>query len=135
MARYINQLPLTKDPQILTQMIGDYLTREGFVNKTYNGELIWQKGVGIMAAPQFIKFGFARNSVVVEAWLKYAILPGVYLGEQNLKGIFGFALKSILKTRVKSVESIVLYQLVISLKQNNYRGVAQFGREIGRAHV
>lgn len=109
MARYVNQLPLTKEPQILTQMIGNYLTKEGFVNKTYHGELVWQKGIGLAVAPQFIKFDFTENSVIVEAWLKYAILPGVYLGEQNLKGIFGIAVKSILKTRVKSVETIILY--------------------------
>ena len=108
MARYINQLPLTKDPQILTQMIGDYLTREGFVNKTYQGELVWQKGIGLMTAPQFIKFGFTADSVIVEAWMKYAILPGVYLGEMGIKGFFGFAMKAILRTRVKSVETIIL---------------------------
>ncbi|OJU13314.1 MAG: hypothetical protein BGN88_09205 [Clostridiales bacterium 43-6] len=108
MARYVNHFPLNKDPQTLTQMVGDYLTSEGFEYTVFKGETVWKKGKGLLTAPQFVKLGFIGDGVVVEAWLKYALFPGVYVGEMGITGFFGVAMKVILKARVKSIEQIIL---------------------------
>lgn len=60
-----------------------------------------------MAAPTFIKISFFTGIVRVEAWLKFALLPGVYVGEEGLEGALGFAVKGPLKQRVACVTGII----------------------------
>lgn len=101
MARYKNVIPLTIDIDQLRQDIEKYLISEGF-NKIDSS--VWKKGIGMMTAPQFISFYFSGNSIVIEAWLKYAILPGLYFGEMGIDGFFGALPKQLLKGRVLNIE-------------------------------
>lgn len=82
-------------------IINDYLTKEGFRIVDYKGEKVWKKGSGWLTAPQYMGFKFLNGSTIhIEAWIRFALLPGVYLGDLALKGFFGFALKKYLLGRV-----------------------------------
>lgn len=60
-----------------------------------------EKGVGLLTAPQFLKLSVNNDgSYVLEAWIKFAILPGVYVGEMGTKGFVGALPKQLLKERV-----------------------------------
>ncbi len=81
------------------------MAKEGFTLRTYtDGQKVWQKGNGFVTAPQFILVLLAPGKVRVEAWCKFAVLPGVYGDEMNLEGVMGFAVKKLLKTRVTELE-------------------------------
>jgi hypothetical protein len=45
------------------------------------------------------------NQVTVEGWIKFALLPGVFVGEMGVGGFFGFAIKTILKTYIQRLEA------------------------------
>ncbi len=87
-------------PQQVNNIFASYLTSEGFEPKTIDGENIWKKGVGLLTAPQCIKLSYQNNVYILEAWLKFAILPGVYVSEMDLDGFIGCIPKSILKSKV-----------------------------------
>ncbi|MDR1892130.1 MAG: hypothetical protein LBQ48_03870 [Oscillospiraceae bacterium] len=107
MARYTNEIATPVPPLSLAQPISDYLTKEGFTYKEYEGRRVWKKGVGIMTAPQFIEVYYGETSIQLHAYLKYPILPGVYVGEMGITGFFGALPKSLLKQRVSGIEQYI----------------------------
>jgi hypothetical protein len=105
MARYVNDVRTVMGRDDAGRVATDYLTSEGFTYRDERGEMVWRKGTGTATIPQFVKFEPGEGVVHVEAWVSgVALLPGVYGGEQDLTGFWGFALKSALKTRVTELE-------------------------------
>ena len=78
----------------------DFFTKEDFHFKEIKGEGVWQHGTGLLTAPQFVKYTYQDGMLTLEAWLKYAWLPGVYSGEMGLTGFVGALPKSALKAKV-----------------------------------
>ena len=111
MARFTAELPTGKPDDMVRFIADDFLLKEGFQQVTHKNEIVWKKGKGLMVAPQFIKYQTIGGNVHLEAWLKYAILPGVYCGEMGLDGVMGFAVKKVLKDRVDALARL-LYQPV-----------------------
>lgn len=109
MARFVAEMPTGKPDDMVRFIAEDYLNKEGFKQKIYKGEQVWKKGTGMLTAPQFIKFSTYQGNVHLEAWIKQAILPGVYVGEMGLNGAYGFAIKKLLKDRVDALARL-LYQ-------------------------
>jgi hypothetical protein len=88
-------------------IINEYLQAEGLTYIEERGERMWRKGVGWLAAPQFIKAEPAEDgSVRIEAWTAgFAFLPGVYAGEMDpMQGVWGAAPKMALKARIRELE-------------------------------
>jgi hypothetical protein len=108
MPRYVNELAISKSPEESDAIIQRYLSGEGFRLKTRrDGEEYWQKGGGWVSAPQFVNTTVRGNAVKIEAWIKFAWLPGLYSGEMDLTGFFGFAIKSALKRKVTELEKLL----------------------------
>lgn len=95
--------------------ISQYMYNEGFRLVDYKGFKVWKKGVGLVTAPQYFSIQYRENVIYLEAFLRYAILPGVYIGEMGINGFIGAVPKSLLKSRVGTVENYI-----ISLWQNPY---------------
>lgn len=105
MSRYYKKFALPISTAQAKGVIDDFMQRNGFKEYHKNGESCYKKGNGILTGPQFIKILVEETTVTIEAWIKMAILPGVYCGEQDLTGAFGFALKNSLKAKVDYLES------------------------------
>ncbi len=114
MSRYIQSFTSALPEQQVNNCVATYLTSEGFELKAENGEYIWKKGVGMLTAPQYIKLSYQNGVYVIEAWLKFAILPGVYVSEMGLTGFVGCIPKSMLKSRVDSLLSMLQARLIQS---------------------
>ena len=69
---------------------------------------MYKKGMGVATGPSFVKVMAGNERIVVEAWIKFAALPGVYAGETGIDGVLGAIPKSFLKTRVQYVESLIV---------------------------
>ncbi|MBQ8827552.1 MAG: hypothetical protein IJZ90_00220, partial [Clostridia bacterium] len=108
MARYIKDFQISVSQDMLFNKIYSYLMSEGYDYIEYDSESVFKKGKGIVNGPTFIKLSFGANSVRLEAWLKYALLPGVYVGEIGLKGFVGAAAKGPLKLRVAQIENMIM---------------------------
>ena len=103
MSRFVQPFITAFNPQQVMNFINSYMQREGFEYVTKDGESYWKKGVGLLTAPQFIKITPTNNGYVLEAWLKWALFPGVYVGEMGLSGFVGAVPKAILKDRVDAI--------------------------------
>lgn len=128
MARFWIDVPMAKNMNQTFYEIQQFLLGEGFAPRVLNREECWQKGSGILTGPQFIKITQLQNYFRVEAWIKYALLPGVYIGEMGIEGFFGALPKSILKKRVFKILAIINPQqysqyLPNPAPQQNYRYV------------
>lgn len=103
MSRFIQPFTTPYNPQQVMNCFNSYMQREGFEYVTKDGESYWKKGMGLLTAPQYLKLTQTNGGYVLEAWLKFALLPGVYIGEMGLKGFFGAIPKAMLKDRVDSL--------------------------------
>lgn len=97
MARYIRELPIRQDPNGSFTAIHNYLIEDGFEYIEYKGENVFKKGNGWVSAPTFIKISYSATTVRLEAWIKYAILPGVFAGEYGMDGAVGAMAKGTMK--------------------------------------
>lgn len=108
MSRYMNTLSTGRTPDEAQRIINEYLASEGLEYRDERGEMVWRKGSGALASPQFIKTEVSADGVVhIEAWIAgAALLPGVYGGELDpMEGAYGFAVKAALKPRIRELES------------------------------
>ncbi len=90
--------------------IHQYLSSEGYEFRKYEGENLYKKGKGIATGPTFIKVMADGNAVIVEAWVKFAVVPGVYAGEISVDpAVPGMAAipRKQLKKRVDHIETII----------------------------
>lgn len=121
MARYTVQYQFDgRYTDILFNEIKNYLEYEGFQYVEYKGESVFQKGEGWIVAPTFVKVGFNGNLIQLETWLKYPLLPGVFIGEIGLEGFVGAAVKGTMKRAVATIPTIVARYPLIQAPQPNY---------------
>jgi len=117
MARYVKRFPISGiDTTGIANQIGTYMTSEGFNIVNYNGQQVWKKGSGLLTMPQYMAITFTPQEVVVEAFIRYAILPGVYVGEMGIEGAMLAIPKGLLSKRVDAVQKY-LYQLISTAQQ------------------
>lgn len=108
MARYIAQFRFDgRYTDMAFNEIKSFLEFEGFEYTEYKGEYVFQRGQGWLVSPTFVKIGFNGNLMQFETWLKYAILPGVFLGEFGLEGFVGSAVKGKMKKVVATIPAIM----------------------------
>lgn len=90
-------------------VIDQLMTEKGYKKTTYKGESVYKKGKGILTAPSFFKFNNLEeeNKIRIEAWIKYAILPGLYVGESDLDSNFGFVVKKPMRNIVEKLYEIL----------------------------
>lgn len=115
--RYSTYLTINQPDEFVRIIVNDFFEKEGFTLKNYKGEMVWKKGTGMLAAPQFIKVDYQNGTVYLEAWMKYAIIPGVYCGEMGLTGAVACIPKSILKGRVDDLMNLLAQQVSAPVQQ------------------
>lgn len=111
MARYTNSIVLNKPEDFVNYIINDFMNKEGFKPTVCEGENVWKLGHGFLTSPQFIKTSYVNGTITLEAWLKFAWLPGVYSGEMGLDGFFGGLVKASLKEKVNNLISLLCQPL------------------------
>ena len=86
---------------------GKFMYRENFEFVQKNGEQYWKKGVGLLTAPQFLKLSVNNDgSYVLEAWIKFAILPGlslIHISEPTRQAEISYAVFCLKKKKKKVV--------------------------------
>lgn len=107
MARFSTELQPATSAEQAVEDAKKYLTGEGFKAVQKGGENVWKKGMGLMLGPQFLRVEPSGDKVRLEAWIKFALLPGVYLGEMGIEGAFAMIPKKKLKKRVEAIQELV----------------------------
>ncbi len=105
MSRYTQTIPTNLSFEEFNAIVSGYLTKEGFKQKVLKGETVWQKGSGWLTAPSYITAVYNSNFITLTAFIKYAIIPGVwYCGESDLSGFVGCIPKQALQASVAALE-------------------------------
>ena len=118
MSRYESVFQITQPQQALFPQIRRYLELEGYDYTNYKGEDLFKKGVGIVSAPSFVSVSFPGNMIRIQAFIKFAYLPGVYGDDMDLEGFTGVAVKKPLKRRVERIEQMVASSGGVLLSRN-----------------
>lgn len=109
MGRYHNEFKF--EHPIHEQLFADihqYMLNEGYEYRNFEGEDVYKKGKGLATGPTFVKIMADQNHIVIEAWIKFAILPGVYAGESGIDGFYGAIPKGMLGDRVRFIERMII---------------------------
>lgn len=109
MSRSVVDIPTTLTLEQVNAIFYSFAQIEHFELVSYQGQNVFKKGMGILTGPQYVSFSHFGNRLRIEAWLKFALLPGLYLGEMGLDGFVGIVPKTQLKERVN--------RLLFSLQQ------------------
>lgn len=129
MSRYIKSFSTNLSFAEFHDLVCGYLQKEGFKQKNIKGEDVWQKGSGWLTAPQFITALYCGNHIELTAFIKYAIIPGVwYCGESDLSGFVGCIPKKALEANVTALEQCLqqtAYNKQIYLQQQAQIGNMQ----------
>lgn len=107
MPRHIREFRLQAPPEQTFGIIHQYMIANGFTYTTFEGEQVFKKGDGWITAPNVVKVTYGPDRVRVEAWLRYAILPGVYGGELAFDGFVGCAVKGTIKKCFAYIEQVL----------------------------
>ena len=87
------------------QTILSVLQKNKYKKKESNGEEFYQHGSGLATSPQFIKYTFENDAIILESWVKTM----GFIGEENLDGSSQiFAKKGAKKTLKKIQEGLGL---------------------------
>lgn len=121
MARYIREERINKPNDFVDFIMSDFLQKHGFKLNTLKGETLWQDGSGWLVMPRFFKYWYRDGVIHLEAWMRYPILPGVYLSENDMRGFMGCVPKNAYRNDIENLIQ-VLYQ---PLPQDNAWGTAQ----------
>lgn len=105
--RYRREYPLREEPQANFDRIYRYLLSQGFKYMQFQGEQVFRRGNGWLTAPTFVKVVYTADTVRVEAWIKLALLPGIFVGEYGLEGKLGFAAKGPMKRAVAWLDQLL----------------------------
>lgn len=126
MSRYIREEMIQKPTNFVDFIMSDFLQKHGFVLVNINGETVYQHGKGMLTAPKYFSYRYANGVIHIEAWIKFAWLPGVYGKESDLSGFTGSMLKAVYKKDIEELIS-VLCQPLPGEYQNAYNQQPQSG--------
>ena len=107
MARYVEKIDFVGEKEELKNQIEQYLMMSKFYPKVVKGEHVFQKGSGWLVAPVFIKLEYLDDSIILSAFMKTVLLPGVYLGESGIDGFYGALPKQQLKENVAMIQAMI----------------------------
>lgn len=107
MARYVKDFFIKENPVDLLQTIDEYLTEQGYTIVDYKGQQVYQKRSGALTAPSFMRISHKDSTLRFQVWIKFPVLPGVFVGEYDLQGIVGKDIKGPLAERVNTVEKLI----------------------------
>ena len=107
MARFTQDYTMKGTPDSCFGAISQFMSSKGFEYTEYEGESVFKKGNGWIAAPTFVKVSFFGERARVEAWMKYALLPGVFVGELGMTGFVGCAAKGTMKNAATTIDRIM----------------------------
>ncbi|MCH5212869.1 MAG: hypothetical protein J1G06_07630 [Oscillospiraceae bacterium] len=121
MSRYCRDFQVKGDVNEIFNQAYQWLTSQGFVYKQKGNEMVFQKGIGLLLAPQVIKLSVSGNIIRIEAWINMFI----WFGESDcFKGFYlGIIPKNMLKKVVRGLEQSLSYYSVpnVSQQQNYYQ--------------
>lgn len=99
MGRFIRQVQTALPPQQAVAVINNFYAANGFSQYNYNNELWFKKG-GVFLGPRVMRALVYGNTIIIEGFVRYAILPGVYVGEIGDDGFVGAIPQSKLKKNI-----------------------------------
>ncbi len=111
MSRFVADYPVGKPDAFIRQVAEDFFQKEGFQPVVYKGVPVWKKGNGLLTAPQYVQIAYGGGVVHIEAFLRTAIFPGVYVGEMGLDGAYGFLMKEMLRGKLNQLIALLCQPL------------------------
>ena len=76
MSRYVNDIRTSLSTEGVMRSASACLESHGFKRATRHDEGTWKKG-GWLLSPRYVRITPSGNSVRLEAWVRWALLPGV----------------------------------------------------------
>ena len=89
----VTRITTTASDDDARDIIGNILATQGYTLCQYKRQTVWKKGNGWLTAPRIFKIDKQCDQIIIESWIPFTLLPGVYIGESGLDTFFGIAIK------------------------------------------
>ncbi|MDR1002934.1 MAG: DUF4190 domain-containing protein [Oscillospiraceae bacterium] len=110
--RFVAEFQINQPENFVAFIANDYFAKEGFKLVDYKGEAVWKRGDGFWVARQYMKVTYAAGGAVrVEAFMR-----GMFGGEMDLDGVYGWAVKAKMKKEVETLISLLCQQTGTSVQ-------------------
>lgn len=117
MGRYVRDEVLNQPDDFVQYMMHDFLTKHGFQFVEFKGQMVFRAGGGWFEMPKFLVWSYQNGVFHMEAWTRILMLPGVYAGENALKGFYGALPKKMYKDDLEQL-IMLLHQPVGNVQPN-----------------
>ena len=117
MGRYVRHEVLNQPDDFVQYMMNDFLTKHGFQFVEFKGQMVFRAGGGWFEMPKFLVWSYQNGVFHMEAWTRALMLPGVYAGENELKGFYGALPKKMYKDDLEQLIAL-LHQPVGNVQPN-----------------
>lgn len=107
MSRYVKDYTINIEAEELLEELETYIISEGYTTTEYDGQLIYKKSSGAMNSPSYIKIRCEDTLLRIQAWIKFAMLPNVFIGEYDLQGVIGRDINGPLAERLQKIDNII----------------------------
>ncbi len=85
---------LNLDAEIVNSMIYAYLQKQGFKPIVIKKENVWHLKPTSLSTPICFGYTYTNGTLVIEAWVRDMLIPGIYMGESRLTGVSNFIIKN-----------------------------------------
>lgn len=106
MARYIRDIYLGQPAGFVEFMMKDYLNKNSFSEKTWDGLPVNRRGAGFFEGFRYMIWNYSDGTLHLEAWFK-----GPFGGEQKLTGLWGWVAKTIYRREIDKLIELLQQQL------------------------
>lgn len=122
MSRYVRKYASNEQTVVIIEKISRFLISSGYNKEVYEGEYVYKKGDGWFSAPKYVKISNDGGNIIkLEAWIKWVLLPCVFVGEMDFtqNSFIGAIDKSKLKNIVDGINTIINNDLGGTVSNSN----------------
>ncbi len=101
---------LNMDAQIVYSIINEYLEKQLFKPIVIKKENVWQSKPISLSTPRCFGYTYTNGTLVIEAWIRDVLIPGIYMGESRLTGVSNILLKNEYSHQIKKLIDM-LYEI------------------------
>lgn len=107
MARYVRDIVLNQPNDFVAYIMNDFLNKEGYRLVTFKGEQVYRSGGGMVEMSKFLIWRYVNGVFHIEAWVRTLWIPGVYGGENEMKGFYGAVPKKLFRDSLSELEQLL----------------------------
>ena len=127
--RYVRDIQLNMPDEVISYVITDWLNRNSYSSDSYKGEPNVFSTGGVVTAKDYVKIIYQNGAFHIESWIK----SGKREIGVDQDGMYGWAIKSSVKTKIDQFIDYLLQQQYVEHPQAQQAAAQDYGQSQNQA--